>query len=54
MKTPNPVDKHVGNRLRMRRLMLGMSQEKLAEAFRGGLTTNCRWVASEGLDPDEV
>ena len=36
MKTPNPIDKHVGSRLRMRRLMLGMSQEKLAEAF--GLT----------------
>ena len=33
MKTPNPIDKHVGSRLRMRRLMLGMSQEKLAEAF---------------------
>jgi transcriptional regulator with XRE-family HTH domain len=29
----NPVDKHVGSRIRMRRLMLGMSQEKLA----GGL-----------------
>ena len=36
MKTPNPIDKHVGSRLRMRRMMLGMSQEKLAEAF--GLT----------------
>jgi transcriptional regulator with XRE-family HTH domain len=30
-KDPNPVDKHVGNRLRMRRLMLGLSQEKLAD-----------------------
>jgi transcriptional regulator with XRE-family HTH domain len=28
-KVPNPVDKHVGSRVRMRRLMLGMSQEKL-------------------------
>jgi transcriptional regulator with XRE-family HTH domain len=35
-KTPNPIDKHVGSRLRMRRMMLGMSQEKLGEAF--GLT----------------
>jgi transcriptional regulator with XRE-family HTH domain len=35
-KTANPIDAHVGARLRMRRLMLGMSQEKLAEAF--GLT----------------
>src|SRR3954465_7188073 len=35
-KTANPIDKHVGSRLRMRRLMLGMSQEKLGEAF--GLT----------------
>jgi transcriptional regulator with XRE-family HTH domain len=33
---PNPVDKHVGSRVRMRRLMLGMSQQKLASAL--GLT----------------
>jgi transcriptional regulator with XRE-family HTH domain len=32
-KSPNPIDKHVGSRLRMRRVMLGMSQEKLAVAF---------------------
>ena len=35
-KAPNPVDKHVGSRVRMRRIMLGMSQEKLGEAL--GLT----------------
>ena len=35
-KLPNPVDKHVGNRVRMRRLMLQMSQEKLGDAL--GLT----------------
>ena len=35
-KPPNPIDTHVGSRLRMRRMMLGMSQEKLGEAF--GLT----------------
>ena len=35
-KAPNPVDQHVGRRLRMRRLMLAMSQEKLAAAL--GLT----------------
>lgn len=33
---PNPIDKHVGSRVRMRRLMLGMSQEKLADGI--GLT----------------
>ena len=27
-KAPNPIDQHVGSRLRMRRLMLAMSQEK--------------------------
>ena len=32
-KTPNPIDKHVGGRVRMRRVMLGMSQEKLGEAL---------------------
>jgi transcriptional regulator with XRE-family HTH domain len=35
-KVPNPVDKHVGSRVRMRRMMLGMSQEKLGDAL--GLT----------------
>jgi transcriptional regulator with XRE-family HTH domain len=35
-KVLNPIDEHVGSRLRMRRMMLGMSQEKLGEAF--GLT----------------
>jgi transcriptional regulator with XRE-family HTH domain len=35
-KAPNPVDKHVGSRVRMRRLMLEMSQERLGEAL--GLT----------------
>ena len=35
-KAPNPIDKHVGSRVRMRRMMLGMSQEKLGEAL--GLT----------------
>jgi transcriptional regulator with XRE-family HTH domain len=28
-KSPNPVDKHVGSRVRMRRKMLNMSQGKL-------------------------
>ncbi|GLK54950.1 transcriptional regulator with XRE-family HTH domain [Methylopila capsulata] len=32
-KTPNPVDKHVGSRVRMRRVLIGMSQEKLGEAL---------------------
>ena len=35
-KAPNPPDKHVGSRVRMRRMMMGMSQEKLGDAL--GLT----------------
>lgn len=35
-KSPNPVDCHVGARVRMRRMMLGLSQEKLGNAL--GLT----------------
>jgi len=35
-KTPNPIDKHVGSRVRMRRMMVGMSQEKLGDSI--GLT----------------
>jgi transcriptional regulator with XRE-family HTH domain len=30
-KRPNPVDIHVGSRVRLRRNMIGMSQEKLGE-----------------------
>jgi len=30
-KRPNPTDVHVGSRIRLRRNMLGMSQEKLGE-----------------------
>ncbi len=33
---PNPIDIHVGSRARVRRTLLGMSQEKLCEAI--GLT----------------
>jgi transcriptional regulator with XRE-family HTH domain len=33
---PNPVDRHVGLRIRLRRKELGLSQEKLAESI--GLT----------------
>jgi transcriptional regulator with XRE-family HTH domain len=35
-KAPEPVDKYIGNRVRMRRLMLGLSQKDLAGAI--GLT----------------
>lgn len=33
-KTPNTVDRHVGSRVRMRRILLGMSQEKLGEQLQ--------------------
>lgn len=33
---PNPIDVHVGNRIRLRRTLLGLSQERLADAL--GLT----------------
>jgi transcriptional regulator with XRE-family HTH domain len=35
-KTPNPIDRHVGSRVRMRRVLVGISQEKLGESL--GLT----------------
>ena len=35
-KSPNPTDRHVGARVRMRRMMLSMSQGKLGDAL--GLT----------------
>jgi transcriptional regulator with XRE-family HTH domain len=35
-RRPNPIDTHVGSRVRLRRMLLGISQEKLGE--RLGLT----------------
>ncbi|MEM7524502.1 MAG: helix-turn-helix transcriptional regulator, partial [Pseudomonadota bacterium] len=35
-KAPNPVDVHVGARVRLKRMMAGMSQERLGEQL--GLT----------------
>jgi transcriptional regulator with XRE-family HTH domain len=32
-KSPNPIDAHVGSRVRMRRMMMSMSQEKLGDAL---------------------
>lgn len=32
-KIPNPIDRHVGARVRMRRLVVRMSQERLGEAL---------------------
>ena len=33
MNSPHPTDKHVGNRVRMRRHMLGLTQTALADAL---------------------
>ncbi|MEZ5804890.1 MAG: helix-turn-helix transcriptional regulator [Rhizobiaceae bacterium] len=33
VKKPNPIDVHVGARIKLRRNMLGMSQEKLGESL---------------------
>ena len=35
-KKPNPVDVHVGSRVRFRRMLLGMSQKRLGDSL--GLT----------------
>ena len=32
-KNPNPIDVHVGSRIRLRRNMLGLSQERLGESL---------------------
>jgi DNA-binding XRE family transcriptional regulator len=32
-KATNPIDKHVGSRVRMRRMMLGMSQSTLGDGL---------------------
>jgi hypothetical protein len=35
MKSPNPVDVHVGRRIKMRRMMLNMLQSDLGETSAG-------------------
>jgi transcriptional regulator with XRE-family HTH domain len=32
-KSPNSIDRHVGSRVRMRRMLIGMSQEKLGQTL---------------------
>src|SRR5215204_1466856 len=49
VKDAQPVDRHVGSRVRMRRMMVGMSQEKLGEAC--GITFPDSEVR-EGNEPD--
>jgi hypothetical protein len=51
---PNPTDQHVGSRVRMRRKMLAMSQQKLAAALRRRivmLVQDCRWCQTEKEKP---
>src|SRR3982075_4227406 len=48
-KAPNPVDRYVGSRVRMRRIMLGMSQEKLGDAL--GLTFQQVQKYEKGTNP---
>jgi len=49
-KVPNPVDKHVGSRVRMRRLMLGITQQKLGDSL--GLT--CQQVQKYELGKSRI
>src|ERR1700754_4919779 len=46
---PNPIDVHVGNRIRLRRTLLGMSQERLAEQI--GLTFQQVQKYERGTNP---
>jgi transcriptional regulator with XRE-family HTH domain len=47
--TPNPTDQHVGSRMRMRRKMLAMSQQKLGAAL--GLTSQQVQKYEKGATP---
>jgi len=45
MKLPNPVDKRVGDRLRTRRVALGISPEYLADALGATVRQAQQWEA---------
>jgi DNA-binding XRE family transcriptional regulator len=47
----NPIDIHVGKRVRMRRMMLAMTQEKLGDAL--GLTFQQVQKYEKGHQPDQ-
>src|SRR5262249_62251684 len=49
-KAPSPTDQHVGRRVRMRRIMLAMSQEKLGRA-RLNKEVVPEFLAAQKLDP---
>jgi hypothetical protein len=52
-RPPNPIDQHVGARVRVRRLMVGMSQTQLAEALEGRTSVTLRtWALL--IDADEM
>jgi len=48
-RRPNPVDLHVGGRVRMRRKLLGVSQEQLADSL--GLTFQQVQKYERGANP---
>jgi transcriptional regulator with XRE-family HTH domain len=48
IKSSNPIDKHVGSRIRMRRLMLDMNQTKLGDAL--GITFQQVHKYEKGID----
>jgi len=45
MKSGNPVDKHVGSRVRSRRIVLGMSPKNLADALGTTVQQVDQWEA---------
>ena len=51
-KGPSPIDIHVGSRMRMRRMALGMSQEKLAKAPGANIPAGAK--VREGREPNGV
>ena len=53
-KGPNAIDVHVGSRMRMRRMMLGMSQEKLAKRLWPYISASAevrKWQEPNGGQP---
>ena len=45
-RSPNPVDLHVGLRIRLRRKELGVSQEKLADLYCHRMATSM-WLSRQ-------
>lgn len=48
-RRPSQIDQHVGGRVRMRRKLIGVSQEQLADSLAVGRQETLEWSGLAGI-----